>query len=204
MFSSTRKTRLVSSAIVASDLQEIKIDVTVSTGHEFTSAITQNPVESGISISDNVIKNNRKLALSGAIVNNPFLVMQYSGLLDVFDRVTNADERAQSGFEALKDLWESKTPFRIDTDRDSYDPVIITSFSAVGSAANEGALRFSMTVEEIKIVASNIVLIPKSQVAAAAQGATSIVKKGKQAVTNASAAVVTKNTSLLSAWTGLR
>lgn len=204
IFPRTRKTTLVSSAIVASNLQEIQIDVTESTNHEFTSTITQNPVESGSNVSDNVVTNNRKMAMSGAIVNNPFFDFSYSGLLDVFDRLTNAETRSQSGFDVLKDLWESKTPFRIDADRDSYDPVLITSFSAVGSAANGDALRFSMTVEEIKIVSSNIVLVPKSQVIAAAQGATSLVKKGKQAVANASAAVVTKNTSTLSAWTGLR
>lgn len=197
IFDRTKKTSLVSSNIVTSDLQEIQIDVTVSTNHEFTSTVTQNPVESGVSVSDNVVKNNRKLTLSGVTVNHPFFDFSFSGLLDVFDRLTSSEERSQSGFDTLKDLWDSKTPFRIDTDRDAYDPVIITSFVVQGSAANGDALSFTMTVEEITIIASNIVLVPKSQVAEAAEGATSIVKKGKQAVTDASAAVVDNNSFLL-------
>lgn len=201
IFEKKVKTKLSNSLeVFPSTLAEIQIDASINIDHQMTNTLTSNPVEDGGVVSDNVTRNNRQLTLDGMIVNHPIIDFNFFGMLSLLAQ----GERSQNGFEILKKIWENAEPFRLETKRDTYDPVIITSLKVTENVDVGDGLRFNMTVEEVTLVQSGIAPIPITRVAEDVQGAASVVNRGKQAASNVTSAVEDKSRSILSTITGLR
>ncbi len=143
IFEKPTRTKFSASLEVPAIFQtEVQIDVSINIDHQMSSAITSNPIEDGSMVSDNVNLNNRQLTLEGMIVNHPLTDFSFFGMFALLDQ----GERSQNGFELFKKIWERKLPFRLETKRDTYDPVIITNFGVIENNEVGDALRFTMTV----------------------------------------------------------
>jgi hypothetical protein len=200
IFEKNTRTKLSSSSEVSSAFAEIQVDATITLDHQMNNAVTSNPIEDGSVVSDSVIRSNRKLTLEGMIVNHPLDEFDFFGIMSLLSQ----GDRSQNGFEALRKVWKTAQPFKLETNRETYDPVIITDLRVLESAQVGDALRFNMTVEEVIIVQSATVLIPTTSLLDTVQGAASLVKRGKQVATGVSNAVQSKSQSILSSITGLR
>lgn len=151
----------------------IQLDCTVKETHSRTSKVTQNEVEDGSEIADNVILGNEKFTIEGIISATP---LPSNDIRDIANTVTQKGFAAISkkggmiGGKVLQDagatikrvialvqlenFWKNKVPFTVLTGLKKYDNVIITSLEIPVSPQDGKSLRFTMDCEVIRVVKS--------------------------------------------------
>lgn len=177
----------------------LQLDATVSENHTRTATITQNEIEDGSKVSDNVVLGNEKFEITGLISEAPF---SRSNILDIASQVQN------QGFQALNDaigsigsgvlssaaasvkriialtqlesFWKNKIPFTVLTGLKKYENVLINEISIPVNAKDGKSLRFTVRCESVRIVESQTVSIPESVTEAGATAKQGLGKKAAQ------------------------
>ena len=115
----------------------------ISEEHEITTEITKYPVQSGFNVSQNAIKKNRKVTISGLVSNH---------------LVIGAEEFHEYGgnnskvmFETLKNLVRQATPCEVNTNYGDYSPVLFTKFKTKLIAGKTDIMEFTLTGEEVQV-----------------------------------------------------
>ena len=118
----------------------ITFDLIISEQHTFNNQIADHSVEDGSVITDH-IKNELE---TGSLVG---LISNFS--INAFINFTN---RAQSAFDALIDLWQSKQLVTIVTVMRVYDNVAIMGCSIARSSSTGEAIELNISFKKIRTV----------------------------------------------------
>lgn len=212
--------------VVGSERVVVPLDASISEGHERQASVTQNAIEDGSNVADHVKLNPVRLTIEGLISDTPVSLLQAGlglgissasqlaagaiggvggniaaeaaafGLGSLAGLLTGAPRRASDGFKFMEQLWENRQPFTMVTALKRYENMIMTQLSVPKSASIGKSLRFSMTLEQVRIVRSSLVAIPAFQVGGNAS-AQSQANLGKQGTKDAGAESSSKASLLL-------
>lgn len=168
-------------AILDGKKELIVIDATLSETHNFSATATDFPVETGFSISDNIINSPKEYSLEGLISDDPVDILQ-RGVVErtvgwiipeelqgkinqnVLDNSTTG-KPSLANFIQLEEIFDKKLPVQIQCDLKLYKNMVMTSLSVPRSTHTYRALRFSATFKQIIIVDVEYVKAPKRLVA---------------------------------------
>lgn len=166
----------------------LQLDAATLEDHTLTATVTQHPVESGATVSDNVVINPVRVRIEGVISNTPLLTQ----LLSLpTGQNTLATKRAEDARQLLIDLQASRQPFTIATSLGDYENMIMTSISTARDAPRGRSVHMVMDFEQVTLVTSE-----KTDLPPGSPGKKTTVK-GKKPSAGAGAAASSKNTSLL-------
>lgn len=203
-------------------LQEggFEIDATINEVHEFSATVTQSQIEDGSTISDHIIINPIRLNLEGVITETPIsfitsaLTAGASALSSNIPSKFGAAAATLGGaslsglltssrspddvYKVLKELFEKREPFTVVTGLTVYDNMVFTSLSIPRSAQYGRAIKFSATLEQLKIVQTKLVPVPEFKVMSGIGSTVSSTQDlGDQASSAASEAASSKGSSIL-------
>jgi len=141
----------------------ISFDSVISEGHSSPMRITENPVESGASISDHAIIEPKVLNMVVLISDSPNSISE-----SVEDLVTAANgligssteeqlTRSQAGYRLLEELQATKEPFDVQTGLKLYENMQISNLNVTRDKATALALYANLSLREILIAESEVV-----------------------------------------------
>ena len=115
------------------EIAGIHISVLTCEQHNFTSSVTNIPLENGVVIRDHVIVNPDKLTVN-------------------FECSNTDSQSAQDTFEQFKQLRDNRELLEIITEHKIYKNLVLTEFSATHCAPYKGALQGTLVFEEVALV----------------------------------------------------
>ncbi|MEM0173063.1 MAG: hypothetical protein QXI16_00990 [Sulfolobaceae archaeon] len=121
-----------------SNIGGVFLDATISETHEYTSRATQFPVENGTMISDHIINEPVRLAITGIVSDSPVRYFSF------FNRSTDAYNR-------LVRIHELKERITVVTGIKVYNNMILTSLTVPRDNSTGQALNFVMEFQQIII-----------------------------------------------------
>lgn len=133
-----------------SQIGALTLDVTLEESHEYSSEVSDFPIEGGTSISDHVRLLPRQLTMRGFVTDTPLVNV---GL-------PLGRSRASSAFFLLEAMWQRRIPIIVVSQLRIYRNVIIKSLTI--PKERELALRFTAVMQELQIVSGQNVLIPNA------------------------------------------
>jgi len=145
------------------ELREIRFHSVISEAHGATSQVTKFPVQTGFVISNNTIRQNRKVTIQGIITNTVL-----KGARNDFDYGTNNSKTVFAELESVVNLGEVCT---VTTNLGTYDKVIFTSFSTKQVQGMTDAMEFTIAGEEVQISTTVAGTAPKIMTFKALTGA---------------------------------
>jgi hypothetical protein len=146
-------------------LGALVLDASVSEQHNYTSRVTQYPVESGGAVSDNIYNEPMKLTIKGVVSNHP--------LPD-----SPADGDAQGALETLLAIREAREPIDIVTGLMSYKDMAMTTLNIPRDYKTGDALIFDVSF--IKVVMAQTETVVLNKLSTSGKGAAPEANKGKQ------------------------
>ncbi len=143
---------------------ELELDAIVSERHNFSSEITEHPVESGSVIADHIYNKPISIDLDCIITNTP---MTWVGLtaFDSFQRF-NAGENndfSEIAFKKIEEIFKKREPITIATSLKSYDNMVLESLSVERGGGTSSSLHFNCAAKQIRIVDQLLVKISKAK-----------------------------------------
>lgn len=161
------------------------IDVTISEDHTFDSEVTEFPVESGSTISDNVRPKPITLSMDGIVSNSPIgsvrqqravsapsasnslfstigaAALTSSGAGDGLITPTDDDigNPAAEAYQLLQEVRTTREPVTVVTTLDVFDNMVMIHLSIPRKPGNGAALEFSATFQQVEIVTNNRVRV---------------------------------------------
>lgn len=167
---------------IESDIGDLFIDATISESPVMVNRVTENPIEDGSLIADNVVSEPNQITLTGIITDDP--VRFLSGIRDLAEKGQGSLTRSKNAFELLEKLKNKKTLVTITTEFKVYESMLITKFSPNKDSNTGLSLRFVLELRELIIKKSQTVTIPRDSVKDEPPGsgdqAASTVDAGKQ------------------------
>ena len=116
--------------------------------HEVQSELTKYPSQSGFLVSNNAIKRNRKVSITGLVTNH-----QLAGASNVLDY--GGSNAIRTVFEILRGLVQNSTPCEVLTNYGNYTPVIFNKFKTKMDNSTTDCARFTISGEEIQLARWN-------------------------------------------------
>jgi len=126
----------------------LKVDCVTSEGHDYSSDVTQFPVESGATVTDNILNKPKSLQIDGFISNTPL------------DETQADPENGINLFRQLMEIRNNKIPVSVSTKFGHYKKMVMSSVSLPVDAATGETVRFSATFTEIITVDSLYTTLP--------------------------------------------
>lgn len=163
----------------------VSFDAVISKEHQFSSQVTENPVEGGTTISDHVILAPRQLTLDAMVSDHPIDPEVLAALpepvvgLDGFP-VTAKPTRSQKAAEFLEALWRDKVLLKVVTKFRTYQNLVIESMSWREENDVGEALQVTLQLREIRVATAVTVQVSKLS-ATNADLAAGKVTRGKKA-----------------------
>lgn len=115
----------------------------IAEDHEASTEITKFPVQTGFDVSNHAIRKNRKVSITGVVSNHIVIGAEE------FHEYGSNNSRVM--FSALKDLVQRAVPCEVQTNYDTYSPVIFTKFKTKLSEGKTDIMEFTMTGEEVML-----------------------------------------------------
>lgn len=151
----------------------LTFDAVFEETHESTLEVTDNPVETGVVVSDHAYMKPGKITLSAGVSDTPLVV----GTTDVF---ASDSGRAKRAFELLVELQAKAEPFDVQTGLKLYKNMICTSVRTSQDKDTSGALVFTADIREVLIVYTQVVKYPPRKAGATKRQAGAKKDKGEQ------------------------
>lgn len=170
----------------------LELDATTLEAPEYSATPTRSEVESGANITDHVMLSPESLTIEGMVTNTPIGIKQ----LLTGQQFGNP---AQDAFIFLKKLYDDRLPFDFIGGLKVYSSMVITGFSPSRTSATGQALRFRMTMTQIRIVESEVVELAKFE-DDVKHTAPKRQELGSQATQDASEKAQENNSSILAKW----
>lgn len=148
-------------------------DATFKEVHEDTSTVTDNPVETGVSISDHMYRNPRKLTISAGVSN----AVLHKGEVQLF---ASNISRVAEAWKQLRDLKNAAEPFDVQTGLDLYSNMVCTSLKTEQDKETGQVLYFDAELREVIIVNTQTVTYPLRKKGATKRQAGAVKDKGEQ------------------------
>ena len=133
--------------------QTIRFHSVVSEAHSASSKVTGFPVQSGFVISNNTIRENRKINIVGLITNT--LIKGGKTSYEYSSKNTNTI------FSALESLVNSGQTCEVLTNLGDYSPVVFTNFSTTQAAGMTDCMEFTLSGEEVQIASTVTATAPQ-------------------------------------------
>jgi hypothetical protein len=151
----------------------IEFDVVVSEAHDAEVEVTEHPVEQGANITDHARVKAEAVTLDALVSNTPLAdsLRLENGQPKEFP--WQAPGRAQDIYLQLRDLKDARQLVTVATQRGTYTNMVITRLSVPVTVETGEALRFTITLKQVRLVSTSTVKtqMPQKQ------------KLGKQAAT---------------------
>ncbi len=171
----------------------ITIDATMRETHTKSAICTENPVESGSTITDHVNLKPAQLEIDGIITDTPVtfsIIDSVTGLVQTAMSFLGKKSRSIEAYDKLINLQKSRIPFKVVTGLKVYDNMILENFTVDRDAKIGKAIHLSASLKQI------IYAVAKTTGGALASGgapadsmkdmASSTADKGSQAAGKAS------------------
>jgi hypothetical protein len=130
-----------------------QIDASLSESHDLDSDVTEYPVETGSSITDNTRPKPITVTIEGIVSDTPL-----GPVADLRHNESGPDGSFTPSTEALavlEGIRSAREPVSITTTLRTFDNMVMTSLSIPRDAATGAALRFSATFTEVIFVTNN-------------------------------------------------
>lgn len=148
-------------------------DAVFEENHEAELEVTDNPVETGVVVSDHAYMKPLRLTLSAGVSDTPL----YVPAEDPFQSDAGRSKRA---FEVLTELQKKAEPFDVQTGLKLYKNMICTSIRTSQDKDTSGALVFTAEIREVIIVYTQVVKYPPRKAGATKRQASAKKNKGEQ------------------------
>lgn len=125
-------------------IKVISFDASLSESHAHNANVTQNPVETGANISDNITILPVSLSITGFITDTPVKILQ--GLRD---SDSGSGSFSSTAHEDLLFLFNSKTPFKVVTGLETYENMVLTGLTFPRDPKTGKSITFQCQLTEI-------------------------------------------------------
>jgi hypothetical protein len=153
---------------------ELVFDAVFDEQHESQLEVTDNPVETGVVVSDHAFMKPLRLTITAGVTNT--LLREVAG----DDKFAGAVSRAQTAFELLGELQRKAEPFDVQTGLKLYKSMLCTSVRVAQDVNTANALVFSAEIREVIIVSTEVIKYPPRAKGATQKQASKKVEKGEQ------------------------
>jgi len=134
----------------------LQLDASLKEDHNLSSDVSQNPIEDGSLVSDNVTIKPQRLTIEGTVTDTPvqYLSAVTSGLggIGSISNATGVMPTHINAWFALKEAWKNKVPFDVATGLDLYRNMVIADLSVPREATIGRQLLFTAQLAQAKIV----------------------------------------------------
>ncbi len=156
--------------------------------HESELEVTDNPVETGVVVSDHAFMKPLKVTLSAGVSDTPLKYWQSAGgtgqdawtKQDGDDPFASDSGRVRRAYELLTELQALAEPFDVQTGLKLYSNMVCTSIRTSQDKETAGALLFTATLREVIIVYTQVVSYPPRKAGATKRQAGAKKDKGEQ------------------------
>ena len=196
-------TALITRALVfpsdpSAGLDVMLFDSTIREQHGFSIAITENPVETGVSMADHAYAKPDTLAMEVVVSDTPLLLRTHSdppyahtsvelsrsqGLMFVGE-----ERRSVNAWKAILDKAKSFAVFDVQTGLRLYHNMMFETGSAEQKADSIGVMRATINLRQVTFATTSTVLYPTRGTKAVKRKATPPVDNGKKEAVDADAA----------------
>ncbi len=141
--------------------------------HEADLEVTDNPVETGVVVSDHAFMKPLRLSISAGVSDTPLAAV-------TDDPFASDAGRSRRAFEVLTELQRRAEPFAVQTGLKLYENMVITSIRTSQDKDTSGALFFTASLREVIIVYTQVVTYPPRKAGATKRQAGPKKDKGEQ------------------------
>ena len=145
-------------------IASIKLDASLSESHNYSSTITDSPLEDGSVVSDHIINNPFRLDITGSISNIPSLgigiltlpaVTAVASIISIF----KTKNKIKDAEEEFRNIRKKKIVFSVITGLRRYKNMVLESFTFNRDASIGDALEFTASLKQINIVSTKLITI---------------------------------------------
>lgn len=141
--------------------------------HEADLEVTDNPVETGVVVSDHAFMKPLRVKISAGVSDTPLAVV-------TDDPFASDAGRSRRAFELLTELQRRAEPFAVQTGLKLYENMVCTSIRTSQDKDSSGALLFDAELREVIIVKTETVKYPPRKPGATQRQAGPKKHKGEQ------------------------
>lgn len=141
--------------------------------HEADLEVTDNPVETGVVVSDHAFMKPLRVKISAGVSDTPLAVV-------ADDPFASDAGRSRRAFELLTELQRRAEPFVVQTGLKLYENMVCTSIRTSQDKDSSGALLFTAELREVIIVNTETVKYPPRKPGATKRQAGPMKHKGEQ------------------------
>ena len=141
--------------------------------HEADLEVTDNPVETGVVVSDHAFMKPLRVKISAGVSDTPL-----AAITD--DPFASDAGRSRRAFELLTELQKRAEPFAMQTGLKLYENMVCTSIRTSQDKDSSGALLFTAELREVIIVYTQVVTYPPRKPGATKRQAGPKKDKGEQ------------------------
>lgn len=139
-------TVLIAGSFVYPDSPFIEMDATTEISHNFTSRVSEHPVEVGADISDHVRDENPSFDVKGYVSNHHILPVRQGNVLG------DTGKRTQIAYNQIRDMQKRNIPFTLVTEFESFPNCVIVSNNIPVSADKAEAIEINLQIKQLRIV----------------------------------------------------
>lgn len=165
-------TRALVYYLEGNDLKLVAADAVMREGTTSSSEVTDNPVEEGANVTDNVRDKDDRLTLELTITNTPIDVpaSHMSGVTGttrddgkgaVVLQFTGEFNRRRAVYDDLQRVRKLALRFSIETDLRDYEDFVIESISGDRDATSGSGVKITLQMKRIRFVTTRIVAVPQ-------------------------------------------
>jgi hypothetical protein len=133
----------------------IELDATLDVNLSHAMTVTDFPVEDGANISDHAQEQPASVTIRSVVSATPLRVFSFDPII--------GDSRPRAALEVMLELQQNRELVRIVSDLKTYDNMALTSLAAPRRQDTKNALLFTATFREVRIVSSQIVVLPPEE-----------------------------------------
>ena len=141
--------------------------------HEADLEVTDNPVETGVVVSDHAFMKPLRVKISAGVSDTPLTAV-------TDDPFASDAGRSRRAFELLTELQKRAEPFDLQTGLKLYENMVCTSIRTSQDKDSSGALLFTAELREVIIVYTQVVTYPPRKPGATKRQAGPKKDKGEQ------------------------
>lgn len=141
--------------------------------HEADLEVTDNPVETGVVVSDHAFMKPLRVKISAGVSDTPLAAV-------TDDPFASDAGRSRRAFELLTELQRRAEPFDLQTGLKLYENMVCTSIRTSQDKDSSGALLFTAELREVIIVYTQVVQYPPRKAGATKRQAGPKKDKGEQ------------------------
>lgn len=163
----------ISQIAVIRSMGGLVFDAVFEETHESDLEVTDNPVETGVVVSDHAYMKPLRVKISAGVSDSR---------LNIFssDPFSSAAGRSRRAFELLTELQKKAEPFDLQTGLKLYKNMICTSVRSSQDKDSSAALLFTAELREVIVVYTQVVQYPPRKAGATKRQAGPKKDKGEQ------------------------